>query len=168
MPYSAEAVTAAQSPFQIAQATLHDLNDLSRLEKACFGNDAWPLVELIGVLTLPNKVRLKATADGKMVGFVAGDPQPAQGFAWVTTLCVDAPYRRLGIGRALLRAAEAALGMARIRLTVRTSNAPAIRLYSSEGYHEIQHLAGYYQDGEDAYVMEKVIPMPDEPARSVL
>lgn len=153
-------MTEADVPYQIVQATLHDLNDLSRLEKACFGSDAWPLVELIGVLTLPNKVRLKAKAGGKMVGFVAGDPQPAQGFAWVTTLCVDAPFRRLGIGRALLRAAEATLGMARIRLTVRTGNNPAIRLYSSEGYREIEHLTHYYQDGEDAYVMEKVIPMP--------
>jgi ribosomal-protein-alanine N-acetyltransferase len=156
----------AHAPFQIVQATFHDLNDLSRLEKACFGSDAWPLVELIAVLTLPNKVRLKAAAAGKMVGFVAGDPQPAQGFAWVTTLCVDAPFRRLGIGRALLRAAEEALGIARVRLTVRTGNNAAIRLYSSEGYREIEHLARYYQDGEDAYVMEKAIPVPDKPAQT--
>ena len=64
---------------QIIPATLFDLNSLRKLEKACFEKDAWPLFDLIAVLTFPEVVRLKAVVDGQMAGFVGGDPRPHEG-----------------------------------------------------------------------------------------
>ena len=53
-------------------ATWRDLGELRTVEHECFGDDAWPLWDLVGVLTFPGVVRLKAVMSEKMFGFVAG------------------------------------------------------------------------------------------------
>ncbi|HMU93788.1 MAG TPA: GNAT family N-acetyltransferase [Anaerolineales bacterium] len=140
---------------QIIPATLFDLNSLRKLEKACFEKDAWPLFDLIAVLTFPEVVRLKAVVDGQMAGFVGGDPRPHEGWGWIATIGVDPRFQRRGIGRALLHACEAKLGVPRSRLTVRMSNYAAISLYEQEGYVTTDIWSRYYNDGEDGLVMEK-------------
>lgn len=55
------------------------------------------------------------------------------------TLAVAPAARRRGVGRALLRAVEpwaGRVGVAKLRLDVRASNAAALALYASEGYVE--------------------------------
>lgn len=141
----------------IVPATLLDLNALRKLEKESFDRDAWPLFDLMAVLTFPEVVRLKAVEDNHMVGFVAGDPRPRDGWGWIATIAVDPRYRRRGIGRALLKACEGQLGVPRSRLTVRMSNLGAIQLYEQDGYVSIDMWKAYYSDGEDAKVMEKVL-----------
>ena len=140
---------------QILPATFLDLNALIKLERTCFGADAWPLLDLISVLTLANVVRLKAVDSGDMIGFAAGDPRPAEGFSWIATIGVAPQFRRQGVGRELLRACEARLSTPRLRLSVRLSNDAAIRLYHEEGYAQVNVLQNYYKDGEAAIVMEK-------------
>jgi ribosomal-protein-alanine N-acetyltransferase len=140
----------------ILTASLRDLNTLRKLERLCFEKDAWPIFDLIAVLTFPDVVRLKALEDHQMVGFVAGDPRPSQGFSWIATIAVLPAYRRRGIGRALLRACEAQLQTPRVKLSVRESNRAAIRLYEQEGYQTMDLWKSYYNDGENAIVMEKI------------
>jgi ribosomal-protein-alanine N-acetyltransferase len=140
---------------EIISASVLDLNALTKLERACFGPDAWPFLDLIAVLTFPDVVRLKAVEDGQMIGFVAGDPRPSEGLSWIATVGVAPAFRRRGIGRKLLRACEARLGTSRLRLSVRASNTGAIRLYQEEGYERAEVWQGYYRDGEAALVMEK-------------
>lgn len=142
---------------EIQTASLRDLAALRRLENACFEKDAWPLLDLIAVLTWPDVIRLKADEDGQLVGFVAGDPRPAQGVAWIATIGVDPRYQRRGIGRALLRACEGLTKLPHMKLTVRLSNRVAVALYEKEGYRTIDIWKGYYSDGEDGLVMQKVL-----------
>jgi ribosomal-protein-alanine N-acetyltransferase len=118
--------------------------------------DAWPLLDLMAVLTFPDVIRLKAVVDGKMVGFIAGDPRRSEGMAWIATLGVLPEYRRQGIARQLLLACEKKLNSSRLRLCVRLDNAPAIRLYEQEGYLHVGTWSKYYNDGGDALVMEKI------------
>ena len=59
---------------EIIKATILDLSALRKLELECFGKDAWPLFDLIAVLTFAEVIRIKAIEDGQMVGFIAGDP----------------------------------------------------------------------------------------------
>lgn len=139
----------------IQSASILDLNALRKLEKVSFDKDAWPLFDLIAVLTFPDVIRLKAVEDEQMVGFVAGDPRPREGWGWIATIAVDPHYQRRGIGTALLKSCENQLGVPRSRLTVRMSNQGAISLYEREGYKTIDVWKGYYNDGEDAIVMEK-------------
>jgi ribosomal protein S18 acetylase RimI-like enzyme len=78
-----------------------------------------------------------------------------ENIAWVSTLGVLPAYRRQGVGMALLRACEAKLVVPRVRLSVRASNQPALRLYSNLGYRQHSVWPRYYSDGEDALVLEK-------------
>jgi ribosomal-protein-alanine N-acetyltransferase len=141
----------------IVPANLFDLSSLRRLERDSFDRDAWPLLDLMAVLTFPDVVRLKAVEEGRMVGFVAGDPRPRDGWGWIATIAVDPSFRRRGIATALLHACEKNLGVPKSRLTVRLSNDGAIRMYEQEGYATIDVWKSYYNDGEDAMVMEKIL-----------
>ncbi len=141
--------------YTIEPATWHDLNALRHVEKICFPKDAWPLLDLIGILTFPNIIRLKAVADGQMVGFVAGDIKRSEKLAWIATIGVLPEYRGRGIGAALLAACEEKLDVPVVRLVVRESNATAIRLYERFGYGMLGRWRKYYSDGEDGTVMEK-------------
>ena len=143
------------TPYHITTANWHDLNDLRKLEDICFGVDAWPLWDLIAVLTLPRVVRLKAVVDKKMVGFIAVDPNPREGIGWIATLGVLPEYRRMGIAAALLEACESAMNLPTLRLSVRRDNEPALALYKKHGYKLIDVWRGYYHSGADAFVLEK-------------
>jgi ribosomal protein S18 acetylase RimI-like enzyme len=150
-------VIHAQSDTSIAiePASLRDLSALRHVEQICFPKDAWPLMDLIGVLTFPGVVRLKAMNGRQMVGFIAGDIRRLEGMAWIATVAVLPEFRGRGIGAALLQACEARISVNRIRLCVRPSNDVAIRLYERFGYTRVGEWTKYYQDGESALVMEK-------------
>lgn len=139
----------------IQDASWRDLNSLRNLERVCFPKDAWPLWDLIGVLSLPNIVRLKAMDQVSMVGFIAADIRLHEHMAWIATVGVLPEYRGRGIGTALLQACERRLGVPKVRLNVRLSNQVAIRLYHRLLYHEVGTWPGYYTDGESALVLEK-------------
>ena len=141
--------------YTIEQAGWRDLLSLSSLEHTCFEHDAWPLVELMGVLTFPGVVRLRAVADQKLVGFIAGDARKRENTGWILTLAVTPGWRRLGIAENLLARCEAELKMPVIKLTVRRTNIPAIKLYEKLGYHQVDIWSKYYRNGEDGLVLEK-------------
>jgi ribosomal protein S18 acetylase RimI-like enzyme len=140
---------------EISPANILDLNALRHVEQVCFPKDAWPLFDLIAVLTFPGVIRLKLVENGQMVGFIAGDPRPSEGFSWIATLGVLPEQRGKGYGRALLEACEAQLSTERVRLSVRSSNDEAIRMYEKAGYVSIDRWVMYYDDGEDALIMDK-------------
>jgi ribosomal protein S18 acetylase RimI-like enzyme len=141
---------------EILPASLRDLGALRHIEKACFPRDAWPLLDLIAVLTWPDVVRLKAMEGDLMVGFIAGDPRPSEQIAWIASVGVLPEFQRRGIGRALLQECEKRLTQPRIRLCVRVSNEAAIHLYQQEGYLAMDTWREYYNDKENALVMEKI------------
>ena len=140
----------------IEPASLRDLGALRHVEQICFPKDAWPLLDLISVLTFGGVVRLKAVRDKGMIGFIAGDVRRMEGMAWIATLAVLPEYRGRGIGAALLQACEAQIPVNKIRLCVRPSNEVAIRLYERFGYTKMGQWSRYYNDGESALVMEKM------------
>lgn len=144
---------------EIQPANLRDLGALRRLEHVCFEKDAWPLLDLMAVLTYPDVIKLKAVENGEMIGFAACDPRPSEHASWIATLGVDPRYQRQGIGRALLRACETKTKQPCMKLTVRMSNEAAISLYEKEGYRSVEIWKRYYNDGEDGLVMEKRLRM---------
>jgi ribosomal protein S18 acetylase RimI-like enzyme len=142
--------------FTIESANLKDLGGLRTLEAVCFPRDAWPLLDLIGVLSMPGVVRLKAVAGGRMIGFVAGDVRQTERMAWIATIGVLPEFRGRGVGAALLQACEARISLPVLRLCVRQDNVEAIRMYEHFGYQRKGEWTAYYQDGAPALVMEKV------------
>ena len=149
---------AQASTLPITPASLGDLWRLRRFEKLTFSReDAWPLVELLFVLVSPGIVRLKVDYNGQMIAFVAGETRANQGTGWIITLGVAPAWRHIGLGERLLAAAEEALHMPAIRLTVRASNQAAIALYQKAGYHQVGVSSRYYVGGEDGLIFEKRI-----------
>jgi len=144
-----------KTALSIQTANWHDLGHLRQLEQECFGEDSWPLIDLIGVLTMPGVVRLKAVSELQMVGFIAGDPRSGEGVGWITTLGVRKPFRRQGIAQFLLSICEEQMGMRRVKLCVRRDNDPALKLYELNGYRKVDIWSNYYGQGRDALVLEK-------------
>ena len=100
-----------------------------------------------------------------------GGPDPAllgyavlgqeSGAGLLMGLLVHQKYRRRGIGSQLLAAiggCAAHLGLPRIALRVRESNAAAIALYEGFSFARGTTVRGYYSNGEDALLMSAPLP----------
>ena len=141
---------------EIHPAVMRDLRAVYQLERICFGRDAWPLLDVVGVLTFPQVIRLKAVDGDQLVGFIAADLRRSERTAWIATLAVLPEHRGRGIGQALLRNCESQITLPKIRLCVRESNQPAIQLYQKFGYQQVETWKKYYRGGENARVFEKI------------
>ncbi len=87
-----------------------------------------------------------------------GSPPPEETVGHVMNIAIHPGFRGSGLGRFLLRCGLGylrELGAARVELEVRVDNREAIALYESEGFRTKRLLKGYYQNGDDAYLMHK-------------
>jgi len=144
--------------YNITAASWLDLGALQSFERDTFTLDAWPLWDLIAILTLPNIVRIKVVMDGIMVGFAALEHKPREQTDWISTIGVLPTYQKMGIGKALLNECERKSKSTTMRLCVRISNRNAQKLYLNSGYQVSQIWESYYPEGEDALVMQKTLP----------
>lgn len=146
-----------RASFRLQPAGLRDISAIRDLEQLSFPLDAWPLIEMIGVLSLPNVLRWKAVEGEpeELVGFIAVDVRRRQNIAWIATVAVHPERRGQGIGDALMAQAETAVDVPRMRLSTRMSNQAAIALYEKRDYQRVDVWPKYYAGGEDALVMEK-------------
>lgn len=140
----------------IETASIKDLNNLRELERICFPIDNWPLLDLIGVLTIPGIIRIKATFIDNFIGFIAGNIQKKDSTGWITTIAVLPEFQNRGIAQQLLEECEIRMNVAKIKLTVRKSNSKAIHLYEKNGYFVQEVWESYYIDGEDAILFQKL------------
>ncbi|MBQ2973138.1 MAG: ribosomal protein S18-alanine N-acetyltransferase [Clostridia bacterium] len=109
------------------------IGQIASLEKECF-SEPWSEKALSEELANENSHFLVAVSDAVM-GYIG--VQEICGEAYITNVAVFSEYRKLGIGRALLKAAcdgAKSRSCEFITLEVRESNAPAITLYESEGF----------------------------------
>jgi ribosomal-protein-alanine N-acetyltransferase len=147
--------TAPDPEFKIKPAGWRDVQDVFKLERTCFKQDAWPIWDVVGVLTFPEMVRLKAVLDGELIGFIAGDQRSSRGEAWIATLAVLPAFRRRGTATRLLAACEKQLDVPVIKLSVRAGNRPAVLLYRRRGYQLTGIWPGYYRGNQDALIFQK-------------
>ena len=140
---------------EIGPADWRDWAGVRALEKVCFGPDAWGWLDLFLALLGPASLRRKVVAGRQIVGFAMGEPHSAEGYAWIATLGIHPAFQRRGLGARLLADVEARLTPPLLKLTVRETNGPAIRLYERAGYQAVQTWANYYAGGETGIVMEK-------------
>lgn len=74
----------------------------------------------------------------------------------IISLAVDKGYRRQNVGRQLVEMVIEIFqkfDMKNIKLEVRAENIGAINFYRNVGFKEEKLIPGYYEDGEDAVVM---------------
>ncbi len=149
-----ETSSANPAAFHLEDASWRDYKEFKRLERASFGDLAWPSIELIAALLLPNVVRIKAVVDGRLAGLVAGTIRN-DGFGWIMTIATFREYQGMGIGGAMLRACEERMKCEKMKLCVQAGNDTAIRLYLRHGYRHTEIWKNYYGKNLDALVMEK-------------
>lgn len=139
-----------------------DLDRVLRLEQELFGPAAWSPDMVRSELAAPGRRYVAAVDPGAGVVGYAGIALGPD--AEVMTVGVSAPWRRRGIGAALLAAlleAARARGARRVFLEVRASDEGAQRLYGRAGFRAIGRRPGYYQpEGADAVVMRLDLPAP--------
>jgi ribosomal-protein-alanine N-acetyltransferase len=145
-----------RTPIEIVRATWRDTRALVQLDRRCFkAIDQFGWYEFFGLCVWPGVIALKAVDGNRIVGFIAGDPRRHEGHTIITTIGIDPDYQRRGLGERLMREVEARSTLPRLQLMVRKSNVPALHLYRKLDYAIVETWPRYYEDGEDAYVMEK-------------
>ncbi len=104
------------------------------------------------LLASPGVSGLFVQLEGREVGFALYRVVTDE--AELLTIAVGRDHRRLGAGRALLRAVIAQVradGARNLFLEVDADNAPAVALYSQAGFETVGRRAAYYQrPGMDA------------------
>ena len=134
-----------------------DLNDVVHIAKSSLTVDYDPRL-YISIYEMWPHGFFVAEENGTLVGFIAGIYE--DGDARILMLAVMGEFRRRGIGTALLNSFINSCnlnGIRKIYLEVRISNVGAIRFYKYMGFVEGSIYPKYYEDGEDALIMWKVL-----------
>ena len=144
-------------PFTIRNHGYGDLPQVIAIERRAFPTP-WSLAMFVLELSKPSSICLAAAEEdgsrsGKLLGYTICSRYAD---VWhVMNIAVDPPWRRRGIGSALLTALiERAGSSESYTLEVRPSNPGAIALYERFGFRTAGTRPRYYRDtGEDAVIM---------------
>eukprot|EP00158_Paraphelidium_tribonemae_P000538 Partr_v1_DN22742_c0_g1_i2_m37617 putative complex ard1 subunit len=120
-------------------------------------------------LTWPQLSFVAEDENGKIVGYVLAKMEEETGevpHGHITSLAVMRTYRRLGLAAKLMMLSQTAMAETFnaqfVSLHVRKSNRAALQLYRDTlGFTMSEVEKKYYADGEDAYMMKKMLKRPD-------
>lgn len=142
----------------IRPARLDDLPRLLDIEARCFPGDRLSRRGFRHLLTRANARTLIAEAGGEAVGYAAVLFHRGNYVARLYSIALLDEARSRGRGRALIEAAmEAARDgdCAAMRLETRVDNYPAQKLFKAAGFRIFGRHPNYYEDGTDAYRLER-------------
>ncbi len=142
----------------VRSAEPNDIEAILEIERESF-SDPWSSASFRPLFGRNGVEVLVASENGHVAGFAvahwAGEEAEIANFA------VASPFRRRGIGRALLSEIVGRVrsaGVKEIWLEVRASNEDAKALYRSFGFEEVSRRRGYYaRPVEDAICMRHVM-----------
>jgi ribosomal-protein-alanine N-acetyltransferase len=142
----------------IRPATVNDMKSMLQIEQAVFPSPWTDKHFLYELKENPYAFVMVAEVNQIVVGYV--DFWITFQQAQINNLAVHPQLQRKKIGTTLLQDALQRIqsaGCDRITLEVRVSNVAAQRLYRRDGFKMILTKKGYYDNGEDAFLMEKVL-----------
>jgi ribosomal-protein-alanine N-acetyltransferase len=148
-----------QAPIKIRQLSYSDLPQVISIERRSFPTP-WSLAMFVLELSKPSGVCLAAARGRQLQGYLVCSRYD-QAYH-LMNIAVDPVARRHGIGAELLEAMIERAGPEQsYTLEVRTSNAPAIKLYERFGFRSVGTRPRYYADtGEDAIIMWRTTEIP--------
>jgi ribosomal-protein-alanine N-acetyltransferase len=144
----------SQNRLRVRHARPHDKERVIGIERECFTN---PNPTLLANVCGAVDGFLVAETDASVTGYVLFTPSSVER-ARVLSLAVAPDHRRQGVATRLMHGAFDVLRgreFEALGLEVRVSNTPAQSLYERLGFVPVGVEEGYYDDGEDAYLMEK-------------
>jgi ribosomal-protein-alanine N-acetyltransferase len=132
-----------------------DLDQVMAIESASF-SCPWNRDHFDAELASPHAFPLVACSDsGEVAGYLC--PALVADDGEILDVAVAPAWRGRGIGRLLLARAMAdcrARGATTVHLEVRPSSSAAVALYEAFGFVRTGRRKRYYQDGEDAILMQ--------------
>ena len=141
----------------ICSMTEADLDEVLAIESDSFPRP-WTRDNFLDELKSPHSFPLVAfDSDNGLMGYIC--PMLVIDEGHILDIAVRKDCRGYGVGRLLVERVLAdcqADGAEFVSLEVRFSNLPAIALYLGMGFIETGRRKGYYENGEDAIMMEYI------------
>jgi ribosomal-protein-alanine N-acetyltransferase len=149
-------------PYYIRPFRMADLDAVLAIERACFGADAYDRKLFAELLGTCGRLFLVAAAAGGVRAYMvtATAVRRATLCAELISVAVGPAWRGRGMASTLMRGTLRRLRLRRVRqfsLAVRVSNRQAQALYAKFGFARVRQLHRYYEDGEDALVLRKLL-----------
>lgn len=148
--------------YYIRPFRMSDLDAVLAIERASFGADAYDRNLFAELFARCGRLFLVAAAGAciraYMVTSTAAGLPPSR--AELVSVAVCPARRGQGIASSLMRSTLRRLRLRRVRqltLAVRPSNWQAQALYAKFGFARCRQIRGYYEDGEDALVLRKLL-----------
>ncbi len=150
--------------YSLCRYSPEDFAALYQIDQTCYPPGiAYSKRTLRWFLRLPGSECLVAQLGTQIVGFLLAEHQGSQ--AHIITLDVLEPYRRRGIGSALLMAIERQLaesGVQQVELETATDNDAAVAFWQKHGYRSRGVLKRYYLGRINAFWMDKPLAPSQE------
>jgi [ribosomal protein S18]-alanine N-acetyltransferase len=149
---------SASSSVRIRRPDEGDVAALVALENEAFVSDRISARQWRRHFASPRAEIFVATRQGRAIGAAMVLFRSGQDAARLYSIAVTRSARGTGVGEALLAAAERAARRRHaraIRLEVRRDSPATIRFYEKRGYLPLGIKAGFYEDGCDAFHLEK-------------
>jgi N6-L-threonylcarbamoyladenine synthase len=145
------------------QLSKDHLTTVMDLEQKLFTEDAWSAASMASELSA-NHTYYLGVFENELIGY-AGLSTSAGAFSSdIQTIGIALDHRGKGLGRELMQrliAKAKELGSEQLMLEVRADNQPAISLYQSLGFEQIDVRKRYYQPaGVDALIMRLAVRQP--------
>jgi ribosomal-protein-alanine N-acetyltransferase len=148
-------------PFTIRDYLPNDFEQLWQLDQLCFTEGiAYSKRELRYYLDLKGSIKIVVTKDvpsETIAGFLVAVPQRAR-TAHIITIDVHPDFRRSGLGKQLMQAAEQRLKAQdcnAVLLEVAVDNIAAISFYKRLGFTVLKSLPRYYNNSIDGLLLGK-------------
>ena len=133
-----------------------DLDIIFKIEKEIF-KEPWTKESIHDELNKSkNKLNIIAEIDGKIIGYFFSHFFGNE--VHILNFVIDTPFQHKGFGKIFLnKIINQHIKDANVFLEVKRTNFPAVNLYLSFGFQEINIRKEYYSDREDAIEMVKKV-----------
>ncbi|UCH31109.1 MAG: ribosomal protein S18-alanine N-acetyltransferase [Candidatus Bathyarchaeota archaeon] len=138
--------------------TFGDLDLILKIEKSSFGEDAFSPETFLSLSRRFPDLFIIAEKNAKIVGYMITCNLRHKGH--VISIAVDPSCRHMGVGSALATFTFESLktsGIENIELEVRKTNYEGVRFWEHLGFRLSEVVQRFYEDGEDALRMKKVL-----------
>ena len=147
--------------FLVRRAKPADLDRILEIEDESFGKDAYERKLFAAYLRKSGDFFLVARQAGKICGYILARPTRGRmPSAELVSIAVARAARGTGAGLVLMDSLWRRLargGIVRLVLMVKVTNRRARRFYDRYGFEKMRIVTGYYEDGRDGLMMEKVV-----------
>jgi len=133
-----------------------DFSGIIRLEKQCFGAEAFPAFEFLTLYALGRETFWVVEREKQIIGYISAYIE--EDYGYIASIAVSPDARREGIGAAMIEKLISFLkskpNIKGIILQVRQSNQSAIALYKKYKFVPMTLIPDYYPDKETAIEMQ--------------